>query len=300
VLVRRVTWVTSCAILLAVVAQGAETAGGQLDGRVLLDREEISACMPVSGVIEIQPQQDTTVPGEKWAAFKYQRECLEVAIETPQDSVIVLDWAHLADGLHVDWAPLRGESMLKRGEIYVYPIFLLKTRSGFLFDTAGEYLITYRFKCIGDQPEFATTIRVVEGKEEEREAFVAAFSREDVIVEPFCNATIADSVGGIPAQSPYFGAWQIAQANQLVGELVGRKLFNADSLEIGTPAHRNWLVNGRNSDRVARGLQLDANLQKPRGIWRVLHLRQQALRGVQAGSWASPVDGEGRTVIMPF
>ena len=285
-------------LVLALVAM-AGAATGQVDGELILDRAEISTCMPVSGIIELRPQRDTEARGTGWAAFTFRRECLDVEIRTPGDSTVVLDWAHLADGLVVCWGPLSGVSLLKQGETYVYPVFLLKTRRGFLFDAAGDYRITYRFACLEPPLEFAATVRVVDGPEAQREAFVEAFTGDQVIVEPFCNAVLADSVAGIPETSPYFEAWQIAQANLLAGELVGRWLLNAESPQARLAPRWEWYINDLNSERVARGMALDQRLDRPRGIWRVLQARQQVLRGDPRGSWASPVDGEGRTIIMP-
>lgn len=277
----------------------AGAAFGQVHGRLVLDRTEISTCMPVSGIIEFRPERDTQTPGRGWAAFRYQRECLEVVIQTPADSTIVLDWAHLAGGLVVCWGPLLESSRLEQGRVYAYPVFLLKTRDRFLFDTAGEYRITYRFRCLEPPLEIAAGVLVVDGRDEERRAFVDAFSGDLVIVEPFCNALIADSVAGLPETSPYFEAWQVARANQLVGESVGRGLLNAESPQALPVSRSEWYINDLNSECVAQGVRLDQRLEHPRGVWRVLFARQQWLRGDPQGAWAPPVDGEGRIIIMP-
>lgn len=285
-------------VLAAAVAMlAANAAMGQIDGELILDNAEIPSCAPISGVIEMQVQQDTEIPGTDWYAFHFGRGGYSIIVATPRDSTVVVDWPHVADGLNVCYGPLMGSTTLSRDKTYAFPVFLMKTGRGFIFDSPGDYRISYRFALLPGQPAFTTTVRVAEGDSRDRQAFVSAFSPYAVVIEPFDDAAPLEPIPQFDPQSPYCEALQIAEANMLASSLLAGGLLHGQSADLVNDRLASWLTNEMNTKKIVRGVALDSVLVHHRDIWHVMKMRQMALRGDAGGSWVEPLDGQGRIII---
>ena len=281
----------------AVIAMSvASAANSQISGNLILDSAVIPICAPVSGVIEMRVQQDTEIPGSNWYALSFNRGAYAILITTPHDSTVVVDNVHVADGGVACYGPLTGSTTLFKNETYAFPIFLLRNARGFIFDTPGNYEVTYKFDVLPGRPEFSANLRVSESDSQGCAAFMSAFASDAAIYDPFCGAALREPLPKIDPSSPYFEALQITEASAQRSRLLISMLLNSTPTDYDD-SERKWLIGEMNTRKVARGVELDAAMAHPRGVWKVVQLRQTALRTDPIGVWVEPRDNQGRIII---